>query len=177
MDATRCLDDIDPDFKYTDANVSHSWIINYPDKLKPSPETLKISSKNETYTVPINRIPSTKGKRKKIMEAFFRKLITDETLAKYGMENDIVIEPYETDYSEHYKNPDDLPLPGENLSKNEKDKLIKDKSCSKKEVSKLEKIDELKLKYPLYLSTPLTFVSQITGKNNFRRSTPKTDEW
>lgn len=74
MDVTRCLDDFDPDFKYTDANVSHSWLTNYPDSLKPKPETLKISSKNEDYVEQKLFRGSNKGKRKRIMEAFFRKV-------------------------------------------------------------------------------------------------------
>ncbi|KAK6631436.1 hypothetical protein RUM44_005963 [Polyplax serrata] len=171
MDATRCLDDFDPDFKYTNANVSHSWLMNYPDRLKPRPETLKISSKNETYAEPKPYRPPNKGKRKKMMEAFFRQVMTEEVLAQFDDEQ-IYVEPYNTDYSANYKNPDDMALPGECLSKNEKFKM-QDKACPH-ELSKVKKLEELKSKYPLYLSAPLTFVSQMTGKQNFRKNSTIT---
>lgn len=43
-------------------------------------------------------------------------------MSKYD-EDVATIEEYATDYSAHYKNPDDMPLPGECMSKNEKLKM------------------------------------------------------
>lgn len=75
MNESPCLDDIDPDFQYKDSNSSHSWLINYPDRLKAKPETLKISSKNEEYSEPKYDKSHIKERRKKLMKAFFRQVL------------------------------------------------------------------------------------------------------
>lgn len=66
--------------------------------------------------------------------------MTEEVLAQFDDEQ-IYVEPYNTDYSANYKNPDDMALPGECLSKNEKFKM-QDKACPH-ELSKVKKLEEV----------------------------------
>ncbi|KAL0271828.1 UNVERIFIED_CONTAM: hypothetical protein PYX00_008800 [Menopon gallinae] len=165
MDVNRCIDDTDRDFEYGDRNRSHKWLFSYPGKLMPTKNEISLSLTKEVFGKPVQKSASTKGKRKKILENFYRQIIAEELKSDFDSEK-AIIEPYETDYTEHYKHPDDMPLPGECLSKNEQLKMIAEETSSRPD-TKNDTLEELKTKYPLYASRPYTFAAQTIGKDRF----------
>lgn len=76
MSGNRCVDDDDSDqsVKQTDLNESQKWLFSYPGKLMPSKNEMCVSLTKATFVEPVKSNTSTKGKRKKILEDFYRQV-------------------------------------------------------------------------------------------------------
>lgn len=164
MSECPCIDDIDPDFAPEHTNDSHKWLFNYPGKMRPDDADLKMGLTAEIYTNPaVNKKPK-EGRRKKLLEIFYRKLFSEEVIRQLDS-NDPVIEKYETDYSGNFKDPREMPLPGETLSESEKSQANKE-DCGKS-ASDLSSSEKLIEKWPLYGSRPLSWYAQKQRKMDF----------
>lgn len=74
MDATRCIDDSESGFPNSSLTDSRKWLFHYPGQLKPEEKSLKLSTTKESYGKPeIDRHPK-QGRRKKLLEDFYRKV-------------------------------------------------------------------------------------------------------